>query len=214
MNTVTYLRSAIACALLLATAPANATIDREWDFSVYLGEKPIGYHRFRLYDRGLESELESEARFDVKILFFSAYRYEHDARERWRDQCLWEVTSRTDDNGESYGVRGERDGNTFVVQREAERALLPECVMTFAYWNPEFLRQDRLQNPQTGEYLDVTVEPAGRDSVMVRGERADALRYVLRTKDIEITLWYFQDGNWLALDSATADGPLLRYRIE
>jgi len=51
----------------------------------------------------------------------------------------------------------------------AERATLPDCIMTFAYWNPRFLDQPRLLNAQNGEYLDVTVHDLGTDTVAVRG---------------------------------------------
>jgi hypothetical protein len=214
MNIIASLRLLVASALLLAAGSADATQGREWDFTVYLDDREIGYHRFRLHDRGLERELESEARFNVKILFFNAYRYEHDTREKWGDQCLRQIESRTDDNGTLHDVRGEQEENRFVVYSGTERLLLPACVMTFAYWNPDFRRQGRLLNPQTGEYLDVTIEPTGRDRIMVRGETVDASRYALRAGNLDITLWYSEDDHWLALDSMTAGRRRLRYRIE
>ena len=49
-------------------------------------------------------ELRSEARFDVRFLFVSAYRYEHEAVERWQGGCLRELQSRTVTNGERVAV--------------------------------------------------------------------------------------------------------------
>jgi hypothetical protein len=86
--------------------------------------------------------------------------------------------------------------------------------MTFAYWNPEFRSQPRLLNAQNGDYLDVRIKPAGRERISVKGEPVEALRYVLQARDIDITLWYSLDDQWLALDSTTAGGRRLRYRIE
>jgi hypothetical protein len=74
MNKIASLPSLVASALLLAAGAADATQGRAWDFTVYLDDREIGYHRFRLHDRGVERELESEARCNVKILFFNAYR--------------------------------------------------------------------------------------------------------------------------------------------
>jgi hypothetical protein len=60
----------------------------------------------------------------------------------------------------------------------------------------------------------VSIEPAGPDQITVRGNPVEAARYVLRARDMEITLWYSQDDEWLALDSKTASGRRIRYRIE
>ena len=66
----------------LCSTPALAQT-RVWDFRALLDDAPIGYHRFTLTRQGEEGELKSEARFDVKVLFINAYRYVHDATERW-----------------------------------------------------------------------------------------------------------------------------------
>jgi hypothetical protein len=75
---------------------------------VFLDDAEIGYHRFTLAEAGAERVLRSEARFEVKFLLFTAYRYAHDADERWRDGCLTRLESRTRDNGARYRVRGRR----------------------------------------------------------------------------------------------------------
>ena len=38
---------------------------------------------------------------------------------------------------------GRRIGGEFGWEAAAVKQLLPECVMSFAYWNPKFLEQDR-----------------------------------------------------------------------
>jgi hypothetical protein len=206
-------RSLLALSMLWAGAAAGAQND-EWNFTVYLDDSRIGHHRFRLSDRGDEAGLESEARFDVKLLFLHLYAYEHEARESWRGDCLQRLEAETDDNGKPHRVRGARAENGFVIENGDDRRVLPECVMTFAYWNPRFRAQRRLLNPQTGDYLDVRIEPAGRDEIAVRGQMVEAERYVLRAEKLEIVLWYSKDDRWLALDSMAGGGRRLRYRIE
>lgn len=196
-------------------AAAAATESREWDFTVYLDDAKIGHHRFRLSERGDETGLESEARFDVKLLFLNLYAYEHEASESWRGDCLQSLEAETDDNGTEHRVHGARAADAFVVENGKERRVLPGCVMTFAYWNPRFRAQKRLLNPQTGDYLDVRIESAGRDEIAVRGKKVAAERYVLRADKLEIVLWYSpEDDRWLALDSTAGGGRKLRYRIE
>lgn len=199
-------------AALLASAPLQAEL-RAWHFRVFLDDAEIGYHRFTLQQGAGERELVSEARFDVKFLFLTAYRYRHQATERWRGDCLAGVAARTDDNGELYRVEASGDGERFVVETQAGRAELAGCVMTFAYWNPRMLRQTRLLNVQTGEYTDVTVTPAGEELIAVHGQPTRARRYALRGEKIAIDLWYSTDGDWLALESTTTGGRRVRYQI-
>jgi len=203
---------ALALLLGLLTTPAFASQGREWRFTAYLDDTAIGYHRFVLVENGPQSELVSEARFNVKFLFFNAYRYAHDNRERWRGDCLANIESTTDDNGKAYRVRGAPDGNAFILETGTEQTPLPACPMTFAYWNPAFLKQSRLLNAQTGEYLPVSVQALGADTIRVRGEKREAQRYRLQAREFDIELWYSPSGEWLALDSLTASGKRLRYR--
>ena len=71
-----------------ATASAAGPAGGEWDFRVLLDDSPIGEHRFALATTGGERKLVSEARFAVKLLGVTVYRYRHEATELWRGDCL------------------------------------------------------------------------------------------------------------------------------
>jgi hypothetical protein len=155
----------------------------------------------------------SEADFRYRVLFIPAYRYEHSNAERWRDDCLVEIESQTNANGKRIAVSGEATGEGFRVQRGEKPVQLSGCVMSFAYWNPEFLEQSRLLNPQTGEYVDVSVEEVGPEFVEVRGERVPATRFRLTAYEVDLTLWYSRDDEWLALESVAKGGHVIRYEL-
>lgn len=203
----------LSMALLSVTATASASTE-EWRFRVFLDDAEIGYHRFSLLGDGPERQLESEARYNVKFLYVTVYRYAHDSRERWQGNCLKQVEANTQDNGKMLAVRGAQDGERFVVAGTRGQANLPACVMTFAYWNPDLLGQSRLLNVQTGEYMDVQVRVLGEETVTVRGTEQRALRYALETRDFRIDLWYSPNKEWLALESNTEGGRKLRYQIQ
>jgi len=74
----------------------EATPIAEWRFAALLEGSPIGTHRFVLRAAGNDDavrEVESTARFEVKLLGFVAYRYEHRARERWRGDCMESIVA-------------------------------------------------------------------------------------------------------------------------
>jgi len=181
----------LACLLCAGTACA-----KEWRFKALLDDREIGYHRFVLAGSTEARELVSEARFNVRILGINAYRYAHDARERWRGDCLAGIEASTDDNGKRREVRDSPAA----------------CVMSFAYWNPAMLRQSKLLNAQTGEVMDVKIRPLGTEALEVRGASVPSRRYRLEARGMTIDLWYSPQGEWLALDSVVSGGKRLSYR--
>lgn len=157
-----------------------------WVFQVFLDDAAIGTHRFVLSERGVERELVSEARFDVKFLFFDAYRYRHDATERWRGDCLASIEASTDDDRQKLAV---------------SRKSLAGCVMSFAYWNPAILKRSELLNAQTGQLEKVVVTDLGAGHYRITGSKHP------------IDLWYAPNGQWIALESDLG-GRRLRYRLQ
>jgi Family of unknown function (DUF6134) len=206
--------SALCLALLLTAASQSMAAVRDWEFRVFLDDKPIGHHRFSLRELGAERELTSEARFNVKLWFINAYRYTHDASERWRDNCLEAVVARTVDGGKRSELVAIRESGGLAIASPRGREVFEGCVMSFAYWNPEILRQSRLLNVQTGEYTTVGIADLGEEKLTVRGAAVTATRYRINGSKFPIDLWYSADKTWLALQSTVDRGRSLRYELK
>lgn len=184
----------------------------EWEFEVYLDDKPIGEHEFRLIHEGPGLTLETEASFDVKFLFFTAYTYRHRCVETWDGRGLASIHAKTDANGKETEVRGNRINGSFVVNTNGTKEELPPEIMSFAYWNPEILQEERLLNSQTGEYEEIEVVQRGESPVDVDGRSIPARRYDLIVKDKPVSVWYADsDQRWLALESVAKGDRKLRY---
>lgn len=211
-----FLRLAVAllagCTLL---AGAAETQPRVWNFSVYLDDKPIGYHRFTVEDRGPEHTMTTTARFNVKLLFVTVYRYAHDATEHWHGNCLISLKAGTTDGGALAEVDARAEGDAMRVSATGHaRTRYPGCVMSFAYWNPEILRQSRLLNSQTGEYEAIKVTELGAQDIQVHGSAVAAVHYRIDGPKHPIDLWYSANQEWLALESPLDGGRRLRYQLE
>lgn len=195
-----HLRSLVLSCGVAAVVPAHAAPARsEWDFIVRLDGRPIGAHRFVVdRDGSGRSTVESDARFRVRVLGWTAYRYDHHARERWSGDCLDDLDARTND-----------DGRVTTVHETAVSA--HGCLMSFAYWSASLPAQGRLLDPATGRIVHVRIEPlppapveTGHGPVDARGWRIVGLRHPI---DIR---W---DGDeWVALDTVV-DGRRLTYRL-
>jgi hypothetical protein len=199
--------------VILPAVAASSTSSKSWDFSVLLDGNEIGYHRFELFEDGDERRITSEAKFDVRFLFVNAFRYRHSNTEVWSNGCLRAIEARTQANGKNLAVSGFKVEDELIVDDGSGKNVFTDCVMTFAYWNPEFLEQAKLLNSQSGEYLDVRVEPLGREPISVRGEEVDATAYRLIAKKLEVTLWYSAENEWLALESVAKGGRIIRYEL-
>ena len=210
-------RVAFAIAVALsATAAQTVTNDAatlEWNFDVFIDDKRIGYHNFELTRANDEQRVTSVADFKVKVLFLTLYKYQHENTETWLGECLQRIESRTNANGKKFAVRGAQESDAFVVDTTESRDELSGCVKTFAYWDADFLSETKLLNAQTGEILPVTVEAPAEEAYTVRGQDVAAQRYRLRAENLDLDLWYSQDGEWLGLRSTTKDGRKIRYQL-
>jgi hypothetical protein len=200
---------------LLAAEPANDDLGGEnaWRFRVFLDDREIGYHHFHLAEADGTRQLRSVASFEYKLLFVKLFHYEHETLETWSGDCLQSIDSQTDANGEPFRVKGRvREGEFQVAGSNGETAL-PECVMSFAYWNPSFLEQPSLLNTQNGEFQSVVISPPVFEELEVRGEQRPSYRYRLAAGALSLDLWYSTEREWLALESEVKGGRKLRYEL-
>lgn len=205
-------RAIIALALSIAL-PSHASAGGDWNFRVTLDGREIGSHRYTLEPGGQGTVLRSQADFDVRFLFVTAYRYDHEAVERWQDGCLRALDSRTDSNGEVVAVIAVAGTGGLAVDRPEGRDVHPGCVRSFAYWDRQLLESDRLLNSQTGELVPVQVTPQGQERVRVRGDERVASRYRISGPNLQIDVWY-ADGDWVGLEALTDGGRRLRYELQ
>jgi Family of unknown function (DUF6134) len=197
--------------LLLFSMPVIA---QEWAFDVYLDQSKIGKHTFTLNN----NSLTSRAKFNVKVLFINAYKYDHTSKEVWQKDCLSNIDVNTVENKITTKVMGKKATTGFEITDGKTKLTLPECVMTFAYWNPKILTQSKLLNPQNAEYLDTKIEKLGNETINVKGNPIEASHYKLKgTLDgknkLNIELWYSQNNEWVALKSITPEGYIIVYKL-
>ena len=203
--------------LFTTSVAANASQPSQWQFKVLLDNREIGTHHFTVSESNGQQTIQTEASFDVNVLFINLYRYRHQSTEVWQGNCLRSINSETDANGKPFLVAGklvagQANDNYFQINTVSAEKELPPCIMTFAYWNPAFLAEEKLLNSQTGIYEDVTITRLGEESFQLNGKPVVAIKYHIDLKAGPITLWYSANNfRWLALESVAAGGRILRY---
>lgn len=206
----------VGCAALFLFASFQltqaATERSAWRFKVFYDGKDIGEQRFQVSRDGGKENVDIEASFRVNFLGINVYRYQHVNREVWSEGCLDSMQARTEDGSERLAVNAARTAEGVKAISMGKESLLPGCVMSFAYWNPGFLKQKRLLNSQTGEYQPVEVRQLGTESVKLGERELQAVRYKLTGKEIDMDLWYAGDREWVRLES-DLNGARLVYEL-
>lgn len=209
------LTAAVAALLLSSTVAATSGTARDLSFRVLLDGKPIGSHDFRITEQDAEKVIESNASFDVSLFFVPVFSYRHSNTEVWRDGCLVQIDAETDSNGKQFRVEGRKETSAYRIGTNSGAAAYPgDCLMSFAYWDRQMVQQNRLLNAQTGEIVEVDIEPLG-EAVLEFGERdiaTDGYRIFAPAHDVDITVWYSRsDSSWVSLESRLKNGRLMRY---
>ena len=197
-----------------AAQEARSASTETYDFKVFLGKDEIGRQRFDVSTEGERTRVRVEAQFTVKFLYITVYTYRHTNIELWERACLREIRAETDDNGESFLVTGMVRNGQMHVQTQAGNWIGEGCIKTFAYWNPEWIKGERLLNSQTGEHQPAFMLVVGEEMIAVLGVPTRTTHRRIVTDKFTIDLWYTLNGRWVALHSTTQKGDTLRYMLQ
>ena len=197
-----------------ASQQAWSASSQSYDFKVFLGKDEIGRQRFDVSSEGDRTQVRVDAQFKVKFLYITVYTYRHTNVETWEGTCLREIHAETDDNGDSFFVNGIFRNGQLQVQTQAGNWSGEGCIKTFAYWNPEWIKGERLLNSQTGEHQPVSILAVGEETIPVQGVPTRAIHRRIVTDKFAVDLWYTLNGRWVALQSTTKKGDTLRYTLQ
>ena len=188
---------------------SDTTSSKEILFDVFLGKKKIGEHSFLFAPSSVGMKVQSRASFDYRLLNISLYNYEHFSEEYYdSENCLVKINSSTLTETKVRGsvkqeVAGEMKDKGFLITGSNEEQLDKNCVMPFAYWNPEILEQTSLLNAQTGKEVHIAVRELP--------EIESGAKYSLEGENLNIEVKYTEEGSWISLESKVSKGRNLKY---
>ncbi|MCB1773495.1 MAG: hypothetical protein KDI88_07750 [Gammaproteobacteria bacterium] len=198
--------------LLLASAFGAGAAQSELAFDIYLDDRPVGVHRVQIQQDADQRRVSVEAEMSIDILFFNAFSYRHQADEVWHGDCIANLKTRTDDDGERYRVDASRVADDLLVTVADRQVRIGGCVRTFAYWNPRLLEHDFLLNTQTGDYEPARLVEVAEQPLQFQGRAYGDRQYRLDVgQGVRIDLWYDAGCSWQALQTQVENGRVLRY---
>ena len=154
-------------------------------FHAYEGDKKVGAHQIR-FSRGQDGALvvDVAATLEGRVLFVP-FTYSHRNQERWRDNQLVSLASRTRTNDRIDWVAGERKAGTFAWTSSNGENSLAGPVWSTTWWKPEAVQASTLLNTQKGTLEEVVIKdrartPAGNRQIELGGRLRVTLEYDAR----------------------------------
>lgn len=147
--------------------------------------------------------------FAVSLAFIPIYRYEHRAREIWRDGRLVRLDTVTNDNGDAQQVRGRAGSDGFAVEGPQGAFMAPADILPSSYWHPRFTVASRMLDSQKGRILEFDIAKVGTERIAAMGQPIQADRFAMRG-DIDLDFWYDADRVWQKM-AFTIKGGYMEY---
>jgi hypothetical protein len=191
-----------------AGIPANGRLD----FSILRNGDEIGRHEmiFARASDGLRVDIKTHA--EVKILFVSAYRFDHEGHEIWREGRLDRLWSSTFDDGTNHILNVGFNSGDLIVDGDGKVKSVAGNMLPASLWHHGIVSTDRLLNTLDGRVMAVRVENKGVDEVEVRGRRISAHHFAL-LGDLERELWFTDDNMLVKVRFAGSDGSEIQYLL-
>ena len=185
--------------------PANNVLAYE----VFRNDKRIGFHHMQFTRTGDDLRVDIHIELDVRLGFIPLFGYTHENTEIWRDGVLQSLVSKTDNNGKPAFADLVLEESSYLGRGSRYEGNLVLPIMSTSYFDPNFVRQQRLISSQDGRLLEVSVAYVGPEQVPDMTGSVEAHRFRL-TGDLGIDIWYTKEGRWVRTEFSR--GGVLSYR--
>lgn len=184
---------------------------RDYRFRVLRDGSEIGTHNVSFSGSPDNLESQTTIRLAVRVAFITAFRFAHDAEERWEKGSLVFLRTKTDDNGTVYEVSGGPAAGGFRVVGPGGPLITPSGLLTStALWHPAYVRQSLLINAQQGGEIGLSVRKVAEEPMSGAGGGGMSEKYRMITPQCSGYVWYDNAMRWLRAE-LNIKGERLRY---
>jgi Family of unknown function (DUF6134) len=182
----------------LASGRAYAATRRDLRFRALRAGSPIGEHRVTFRPDGDRLTVETRVDIAVKVLFFTAFRFKHEAEEVWQSDRLVSVKSHTDDNGTLLRVSGIAVADGFRIIGDDGPFLASGRLLTSnTLWDSRIVREQRLIDVQHGGEIGLVMKALGDEEVDTPQGPVRATRHHMITPYYAGSVFHDSEGRWV-----------------
>lgn len=174
---------------------------------------PVGEHGIAFRQIGERLTVFTHVDITVKVLFFTAFRFKHEAEEVWESGRLVSVTSTTNDNGTNLQVSGQAAADGFrILGADGPFLAAAHLLTSNTLWDRRLVRERRLIDVQHGGEVGMVVKRLGDETVGTPHGPVRAERYQIITPHYAGSLFYDGDGRWVK-GLIEQQGEILEYAL-
>jgi hypothetical protein len=182
----------------LLSVRAHGAASRDLRFRALRHGSPIGEHRVTFRPDGNRLIVETRVEIAVKVLFFTAFRFEHEAEEVWQSDRLVSVKSTTDDNGRLLQVSGHAVADGFrIIGTDGPFLASAQLLTSNSLWDSRIVRANRLIDVQHGGEIGVVTQQLGDEHVDTPQGFVRASRHHMITPYYAGSVFHDSDGRWV-----------------
>lgn len=180
-------------------------------FAIMRNGSQIGSHRMSIDHTGADTSVTIATTVEVKVLFVTAYHFEHTESERWTNDHLVSLKSTTDNNGTRHSVAIVQKPSDLEVAADGKVSAVDRNIVPTSYWNPEFLRHPSVIDTQDGQVTPITVVDRGPDQLTIDGRIIKAHHYVIKGRYSQ-DVWYDDHQHLVQVSLVGTDGSTITYK--
>jgi len=189
-----------------ASMPASAS-NLDAKFLIKREGKVIGYHAVDVREADGAFIVETEIEMRVKLGPIPLFKYDHDSQEVWRDGQVVSIDSKTNHDGDKTYVSARRQNGLLMIDGSEYQGPAPSDAAPSSYWDKSLVTAGALINTQTGEIIEIEVEPLG----VTRAPHNREAEHYRVTGTVNLDIWY--DGQQWVGSQFTIDGEELVYEL-
>jgi hypothetical protein len=137
--------------------------------------------------------VQTWAHFEVKMLGVRMYREDAERTERWQGNRLVSFRGVTDKGEGPAEVKGEAQGNNFVITSPQGTITAPASIHPANPWSASFLRSSTMMRPDSGKVEQVRVGGGQETAVKIDGATIPAMKYEV-DGSTKYTVWLDRRG--------------------
>ena len=179
-------------------APARAADPRDLHFRAFHKGVPVGKHTVTFRAEGHRLTVTTHIDISIKVLFFTAFRFAHDAEEVWQSGRLASVASTTNDDGTRLRVSGYAAGDGFRLLGGDGPFLAEAHLLTSnTLWDSRLVRELKMIDVQHGGEVGLVAKRLADETVDTPAGPVRAARHQIITPHYAGSLFYDAGGRWV-----------------
>ncbi len=181
-------------------------------FDILRNGQKIGTHEIDISRAGPEISVNIVTDITVKVLFVTAYRFEHTSSERWQNGRLVALDASTNNNGTQHKVSVAQGPSGLELKADGKTGRLDRDIVPGSLWNPVLLKRTVMLDSQEGTILPVAVTDEGTEELTIKSHPIKAHRYTIKSTFSQ-DVWYDDQGHLVRAKLIASDGSVIEYQL-